>query len=113
MIVKGSLGSIKNMAERRDLEERICIRSSVPAGGLIQIQQRNCRWGFPDTLAWDFLLFFLSHLTQILSFPFLPPPQHLSAVAQSCLTLCDPMDCIMPGFLVHHQLPEFAQTHVH
>ena len=35
-----------------------------------------------------------------------------SSVAQSCLTLCDPMDCNMAGFLVHHQLPELAQTHV-
>ena len=30
-----------------------------------------------------------------------------------CLTLCNPMDCSMPGFPVHHQLPEFTQTHVH
>ena len=36
-----------------------------------------------------------------------------SSVAQSCLTLCDPMDCSTPGFPVHHQLPEPAQTHVH
>ena len=36
-----------------------------------------------------------------------------SSVTQSCLTLCDPMDCNMPGFPVHHQLPELAQTHVH
>ena len=36
-----------------------------------------------------------------------------SSVAQSCLTLCDPIDCSMPGFPVHHQLPELAQTHVH
>ena len=35
-----------------------------------------------------------------------------SSVAQSCLTLCDPMDCSMPGFPVHHQLPDLAQTHV-
>ena len=35
-----------------------------------------------------------------------------SSVAQSCLTLCNPMDCSMPGFPVHHQLPELAQTHV-
>ena len=32
-----------------------------------------------------------------------------SSVAQSCLTLCDPMDCSMPGFPVHHQLPEPPQ----
>ena len=36
-----------------------------------------------------------------------------SSVAQSCLTLCDPVDCSMPGFPVCHQLPELAQTHVH
>ena len=32
---------------------------------------------------------------------------------QLCPTLCDPMDCSMPGIPVHHQLPELAQTHVH
>ena len=36
-----------------------------------------------------------------------------SLVAQSCLTLCDPMNRSMPGLPVHHQLPEFTQTHVH
>ena len=36
-----------------------------------------------------------------------------SSVTQSCLTLCNPMDCSTPGFPVHHQLPEFTQTHVH
>ena len=36
-----------------------------------------------------------------------------SSVAQSCLTLCDPMDCSMLGFPVHHQLLELVQTHVH
>ena len=36
-----------------------------------------------------------------------------SSVAQSCLTLCDPMNRSMPGPPVHHQLPEFTQTHVH
>ena len=35
-----------------------------------------------------------------------------SSVAQSCPTLCDPMGCSRPGFSVHHQLPEFTQTHV-
>ena len=38
---------------------------------------------------------------------------HFSSVAQSCPTLCDPMDCSMPGFPVHHQLSEPTQTHVH
>ena len=36
-----------------------------------------------------------------------------SSVVQSCPTLCDPMDCSMPGLPVHHQLPELTQTYVH
>ena len=36
-----------------------------------------------------------------------------SSVAQSCLTLWDPMDCSTPGFPVHYQFLELAQTHVH
>ena len=36
-----------------------------------------------------------------------------SSVAQSCLTLCDPINCSTPGLPVHHQLLEFTQTHVH
>ena len=36
-----------------------------------------------------------------------------SSVAQSCLTLCDPINRSTPGLPVHHQLPEFTQTHVH
>ena len=36
-----------------------------------------------------------------------------NSVTQSCPTLCHPMDCSMSGLLVHCQLPEFTQTHVH
>ena len=36
-----------------------------------------------------------------------------SSVAQSCPTLYDPLNCSTPGLPVHHQLPEFTQTHVH
>ena len=44
----------------------------------------------------------------------LNPPEHSGGglVAKSCLTLFDPMDCSTPGLPVHHQLPEFAQTHI-
>ena len=45
-----------------------------------------------------------------------PESSHIpqfGSVAQLCLTLCDPMDCSSPGFLVLHQLLEVAQTHVH
>ena len=39
--------------------------------------------------------------------------QSVSSVSRSCPTLCDPMDCSAPGFPVHHQLLDLAQTHVH
>ena len=38
---------------------------------------------------------------------------HFSSVAQSCPTLCDPMNHSTPGLPVHHQHPEFTQTHAH
>ena len=41
------------------------------------------------------------------------PSSQFSSVAQSCPTLCDPMNYSIPGFPVHHQLPELIQTHVH
>ena len=50
----------------------------------------------------------------MLVFPAHPVPgTEFSSVAQSCPTLCDPMNCSSPGLPVHHQLPEFTQTHVH
>ena len=39
--------------------------------------------------------------------------RQISSVTQSCPRLCDPMDCSMPSFLVHHQLQELAQIHAH
>ena len=36
-----------------------------------------------------------------------------SPASQLCPTLCNPMDCSMPGFPAHHQLPELTQFHVH
>ena len=39
--------------------------------------------------------------------------QSVSSVAQSCPTLCDSMNCSMPCLPVHHQLPQFTQTHAH
>ena len=45
--------------------------------------------------------------------PALPGSVQFSLVAQSCSTLCDPMDRSTPDLPVHHQRPEFTQTHVH
>ena len=41
------------------------------------------------------------------------PSVQFNSVAQLCPTLCDPMNCSTPGLPVHHQLPEFTQTHIH
>ena len=45
--------------------------------------------------------------------PYIGISVQFSSVAQSCPTLCDPMNHSTPGHPVHHQLPEFTQTHVH
>ena len=50
---------------------------------------------------------------QIINFPLNHSSVQFSSVTQSCPTLWDPMNCRMPGLPVHHQLPEFTQTHVH
>ena len=62
-------------------------------------------------------LLFICTCCPFLQSPFPPLPLCYSAqfslVTQSCPTLCDPMDCSAPGFPVHHQLSELAQTDVH
>ena len=55
---------------------------------------------------WNLCLHIWQMINMILYFQF-------SSVAQSCPTLCNPMNCSTPGLPVHHQLPEFTQTHVH
>ena len=42
-----------------------------------------------------------------------PASVQFTSVAQSCPTLCNPINCSTPGLPVHHQLPEFTQTHIH
>ena len=62
---------------------------------LFQIQSLNSEWLFHTFMSWN------------------EDSVQFSSVSQSCLTLCDPMNCSTPGLLVHHQLPEFTQTHIH
>ena len=87
-----------------------------------------CPWDFPGKntgVGWHALLQgvfptqglnpLLLHL-QVGTLPLALPgkPQlQFSLVTQSCPTLCDPMNLSTPGLPVHHQLPEFTQTHVH
>ena len=92
-------------------------------------------WSWPESPGWVIFVRFLCH--QVILFfspfhivlwkevtiysPFLKNREgskflawfQFSSVAQSCLTLCNPMNCSTPGLPVHHQLPEFTQTHVH
>ena len=68
------------------------------------------------TIARKWILYYWAPLKpskDITYFFFLISSYQFSSVAQLCLTLCNPMDCSMPGLPVHHQLPELAQTHVH
>ena len=63
-------------------------------------------------LAWVSKIFnFLGR--RFLIFPSAFSSVQFSSVSQSCPTLCDPMNRSTPGLPVHHQLPEFTQTHVH
>ena len=58
-------------------------------------------------------LFHLNTLSSEAPLLHFAPSAQFSSVAQSCLTLCYPMNHSTPGLPVHHQLPEFTQTHVH
>ena len=69
---------------------------------LLPISHHSSEVTADDTLIWVLLALFKTWILHM-----------FSSVAQLCLTLCDPMDCSMPGLPVHHQLPEFIQTHVH
>ena len=65
----------------------------------MQVVYKVFYWKYGTANLRDFCLMF--HLVQF------------SSVTQSCPILYDPMDCGNPGLPVHHQLPEFTQTHVH
>ena len=57
---------------------------------------------YTTSFLWDFTASFIAFSSV-----------QFSSVAQSCPTLCDPINRSMPGLPVHHQLPEFTETHVH
>ena len=73
-----------------------------------------CAWVWFLVLYFDYIY---THIWKSLSLPVLYCYFYFclafSLVAQLCLTLCETMDCSTPGFLVHHQLQELTQTHVH
>ena len=53
-----------------------------------------------------------AHMSSVTCAGFVNEDNNSVQFSHSCPTLCDPMDCSMPGFPVHHQLLELAQTHV-
>ena len=69
---------------------------------------------YPPTM-WRVIFFLWSPIQMLITSEnaFTDTSVQFSSVAQLCLTLCDAMVCSTPGLPVHHQLPEFAQTHLH
>ena len=96
----GKPGALQSMVWQRVRQTRLSDRTRTTPGDLRhpEIEFRS------PTLAGGFLTTVLTREAQIALF---------SSVTQSCPTLCDPMDCSTPGLPVHHQLPEFTQTHAH
>ena len=89
--------------------------------------RRHCAFKFPtfmilcETLGLRSLVknrtknggYFINLSSQLLDFINVLQSVQFSSVTELCPALCDPVDCSTPGFPVHHQLPEFAQTHIH
>ena len=90
------LGSLKNHSPEQVLKFVFSWKKEERKG-----RRKGGRWqgGREETAPW----------WPVICFPYLL----FCSVAQSCLTLCDPMNHSTPGFSVHHQLPELTQTHVH
>ena len=97
----------RNSSQPRDWTQVSCI-----AGGFFTVK-------LPGKLRYCHLL---THTENLFAIFFIPSTKlgtrdkrcvQFSSVAQSCPTLCDPMNRSTPGLPVHHQLPEFTQTHVH
>ena len=88
--------------------------------------QRTTTWQVVTSIAWDDCTGIYQHRIRhldynywygkIIPFPIIIIKEYsvaFSSVTQSCLTLCNTMNRSTPGLPVHHQLPEFTQTHVH
>ena len=90
---------------------------ATPSESFLPVQRCIHLWNFHGHIAWNTLHQQkmaqvekrYSHSRALLQIKIC----QFSSVAQSRLTLCNPMDCSTPGLPIHHQLPEFTQTHVH
>ena len=90
----------------------INIQGSFPLGltGLISLLSKGLSKVFSSTSLKASILQHSVFLMVQISHPYMTTGKIICSVAQSCLTLCDPMDCSMPGLPFHHQLPEFTQS---
>jgi len=90
------------------------LNKHLPDTVLATIKQAKM-WKIYSPSFLSFKMYFLISTYQCFSWwhPVYISSVQFSSVTQSCLTLCDPMNCSTPGLPVHHQLPEFTQTHVH
>ena len=86
------------------LEALLVTPALVPTKARVWIMGTGCCW---RDLFYSPMVWMIPGTQKMLS------EHRFSSVAQLCLTLCEPMDCSTPGFPVHHQLLELAQTHVH
>ena len=134
--VRGTVGAVTALARQvlccAVLSHSVVSSSWRPRG--LQPTRLLCPWGFSRQEYWSGVpcppAGPLSNsgikprfpALQVDSLPSEPPGKpkntgvgsvQFSSVAQSCLTLCNPMNCSTPGLPVHHHLPEFIQTHVH
>ena len=80
----------------------VWIHAGLPTSQIRDNQTARASW-------WEGPKIFFERVLQKMS----QENNQISSSVQSCLILWDPMDCSMPGFPVHHQLRELAQTHVH
>ena len=74
------------------------------------INEMNKRWDLQRKNSW---LMYISFIFPSFFSSYNSNSAQFTSVTQSCQTLCNSMDCSTPGLSVHHQLPEFTQTHVH
>ena len=83
---------------------------SLSKNGLVQIKVPKY-----FTRKYILIIFSIQYLIKILYMEYRIAllEYQFSSVTRSCLTLCNPTNCNTPGLPVHHQLPEFTQTHVH
>ena len=111
LLLRGPLSFLWGDQIAKGCEEVEYSHSFISTGNWFQVPHRHQN---PRMLK-SFEMFTLSHLlvtyntqcnVNVMSVQF-------SSVAQSCPTLCDPMNRSTPGLPVHHQLPEFTETHIH